>query len=360
MTYLAFRHVNKRYASFQAVADFDLDVSRGELVAVLGPSGCGKTTSLRMLAGFVPVSEGSILLEGREITATPSYRRNIGMVFQGYALFPHMTVMQNVGFGLQMRKLPGAEAARRVRRALQRVQLDALADRLPRQLSGGQQQRVALARAMVIDPAVLLLDEPLSALDARLRHDVRQEIRQLQQESGLTTLMVTHDQDEALSMADRLVIMNQGRIEQIGAPSEVYERPANRFVAEFMGKSNFLAGTVIGNGAFRCEATRRILHCDTTRFRDGAQALLSFRPERTRIGHDAQDADAASGHNSLPARIAATTYLGQSVELSLAIGESLTVRALLPNGGQESLGGLQPGQSVQVRWHAHDARLLPA
>jgi len=219
MSYIEFHRIEKRYGSFHAVSDFALSLDKGELVALLGPSGCGKTTTLRMLAGFVPVSGGRITLGGKDITELPAHRRNIGMVFQGYALFPHMTVAKNVAFGLEMRRLNREEIELRVKEALSRVRLEAFADRLPKQLSGGQQQRVALARAMAINPDVLLLDEPLSALDARLRHEVRAEIRQLQRELGLTTLIVTHDQDEALSMADRLVVMNKGRIEQVGSPA---------------------------------------------------------------------------------------------------------------------------------------------
>lgn len=357
MTYLSFQGVSKRFGDFAAVADFDLGIERGELVALLGPSGCGKTTSLRMLAGFVPVTQGAILLDGADITAQPSYSRNIGMVFQGYALFPHMTVAQNVAFGLKMRKTPAGEIADRVQRALGRVRLEALADRLPRQLSGGQQQRVALARAMVIDPAVLLLDEPLSALDARLRHEVRAEIRQLQQESGLTTLMVTHDQDEALSMADRLVIMNQGRIEQMGTPFDVYENPTNRFVAEFMGRSNFIEGTVTEAGIFRCDHTQSQLRCDTSRFSAGARALLSFRPERVRLGPRLPESEGP--YNHLPGRLVASTYLGQSVEASVAVAPALTVNALLPNTDSELLRQLAPNQPVDLQWRAADTRLLP-
>ncbi|WP_454688550.1 ABC transporter ATP-binding protein [Achromobacter aloeverae] len=359
MTYLSFKGVEKHYANFRAVSEFNLDIERGELVAILGPSGCGKTTTLRMLAGFVSASKGEIFLDGKEITATPSYLRNIGMVFQGYALFPHMTVQQNVAFGLRMRKFPASEVSLRVRRALERVKLESLADRLPRQLSGGQQQRVALARAMAIDPAVLLLDEPLSALDASLRHDVRQEIRQLQKESGLTTVMVTHDQDEALSMADRLVIMNQGRIEQIGTPSQVYEEPANRFVAEFMGRSNFIEGTIVDEEHFRCAATQRTLQCDTRRFRPGSRALVSFRPERTRLEADTGTPDTGPGENRVPGRILSVTYLGQAIETNVAVDDRLTIKALVPNSDTDLARRLAPGLPVHIHWRSDAARLLP-
>lgn len=358
MSYLKFNDVQKDYDGVRAVGHFDLGIERGEMVALLGPSGCGKTTSLRMLAGFVSVTSGSICLDGRDITNVPSYHRNTGMVFQGYALFPHMTVAQNVAFGLEMRRLPKAEIARRVNRSLERVRLSALAERLPRQLSGGQQQRVALARAIVIDPAVLLLDEPLSALDARLRHEVRAEIREVQQETGLTTLMVTHDQDEALSMADRLVIMNQGHIEQIGAPAEVYENPASRFVAEFMGKSNFIDGTVIEAGRFRCAASNTVFACDTNRFQPGAEVLLSFRPERARI--TSTPPEETSGANVLAGELKTATYLGQSIEVSISMAGGQSFNILLPNSDAGLAAGLHPGAALHVSWAPADTRLLPA
>lgn len=357
MSYLSFRGVGKSYAEHQAVSNFDLDVSRGELVAILGPSGCGKTTTLRMLAGFVSVSAGTISLGDKDITNVPSYQRDIGMVFQGYALFPHLSVAKNVSFGLEMRKLRADHIAERVQRALERVKLTSMAGRLPRQLSGGQQQRVALARAIAIDPNVLLLDEPLSALDARLRHDVRQEIRQLQQESGLTTVMVTHDQDEALSMADRLVIMNQGRIEQIGTPADVYEHPANRFVAEFMGKSNFLAGTVVEAGQFLCDGVPDVLYCDTERFRVGARALLSFRPERAVL--DVARSAPEQRVNALSGRLCVLTYLGQSIEATVEIQPGLTVKVLLPNAYEDLARSLTMGEQVTLSWSADNSRLLP-
>lgn len=356
-SYLEFQGVGKRYGSFQAVSDFSLQIEEGELVALLGPSGCGKTTSLRMLAGFVPVTDGTIRLSGKDLTHLPSFRRNVGMVFQGYALFPHMTVEQNVAFGLEMRKIDSAEIGRRVGQALARVRLDQHAQRLPRELSGGQQQRVALARAMAIDPAVLLLDEPLSALDARLRHEVRAEIRQLQKESGLTTLMVTHDQDEALSMADRLVIMNQGRIEQIGSPSQVYERPVNRFVAEFMGKSNFLQGAVAGDGVFMTRAGESLGAAESDGLGTAAPALLSFRPERTRLRM--ADAVVEDGWNSLAGRLLRFSYLGPFVEYRLALPDETEITAVLPNAGEGALPGLAAGTAVSVQWQIRDSRLLP-
>jgi putative spermidine/putrescine transport system ATP-binding protein len=218
--------ITKRYGEVRAADDISLDVVDGEFLVLLGPSGCGKTTTLRIVAGFIEPTSGSVCLGGRDITALPPWKRNAGLVFQSYALFPHMTVAENIAFGLEMRKTPKAKMAPKITEALRLVRLDHLADRLPRQLSGGQQQRVALARALVFRPDVLLLDEPLSNLDAKLRQDVRVEIRELQRKLGLTTVMVTHDQEEALTMADRLVVMSEGRIRQIGSQQDLYERPA--------------------------------------------------------------------------------------------------------------------------------------
>src|SRR5579862_5037580 len=242
----------KRYGDGYAVREVSLSVADGEFLVLLGPSGCGKTTTLRMVAGFIEPTAGQVKLGGSDVTLLPPWRRNAGMVFQSYALFPHLTVAQNVAFGLEMRKLPTAEIGRRVEEVLALVRLAGFGARLPRQLSGGQQQRVALARALAIRPDVLLLDEPLSNLDAKLRQEVRVEIRELQKQLGLTTVMVTHDQEEALTMADRLVVMNEGSVHQVGTQRDLYERPADRFVAGFVGRTTFLAGTV-ENGRFRTD-----------------------------------------------------------------------------------------------------------
>jgi ABC-type Fe3+/spermidine/putrescine transport system ATPase subunit len=242
MARLDITDLSKRYGGQWAVENVTLDVPQGEFLVLLGPSGCGKTTTLRMIAGFVQPSGGAIRIGPRDVTDLPPWKRNTGMVFQSYALFPHMSVAANVGFGLEMRKVPKAEIAPRVAEALRLVRLDRYSERYPRELSGGQQQRVALARALAIRPDVLLLDEPLSNLDAKLREEVRIEIRELQQRLGLTTVMVTHDQEEALTVADRLVVMAEGRVRQIGTQQDLYERPADRFVASFVGRSTFLEG----------------------------------------------------------------------------------------------------------------------
>src|SRR6266851_1644245 len=246
--------VTKRFGDHVAVKKFSLSIAQGEFLVLLGPSGCGKTTTLRMIAGFVEPSGGRIFFGNRDVTDLPPYHRNTGLVFQGYALFPHLSVFENVAFGLRMRNLDRAVIEKRTQAALRLVRLDTLAERMPRQLSGGQQQRVALARALVIEPEILLLDEPLSNLDAKLREEVRVEIRQLQRRLGLTTVMVTHDQEEALTMADRLVVMNNGEIKQIGTQRELYNAPANQFVASFIGRTNFFAGAMAGPQRFRTES----------------------------------------------------------------------------------------------------------
>ena len=245
MAFLELDGLGKRFGSHVAVDHLSLQVEKGEFVSLLGPSGCGKTTTLQMIAGFVEPSAGAIRLEGRDLLAVKPARRGLGIVFQSYALFPHMTVAENVSFGLEMQKVSAAERATRVAETLQLVGLGAFAARFPRQLSGGQQQRVALARALVIRPQILLLDEPLSNLDAKLREEMQIELRQIQRTVGTTTILVTHDQAEAMALSDRIVVMNQGRVEQVGPPHEVYERPASAFVAGFLGKTNLVNGVTV-------------------------------------------------------------------------------------------------------------------
>jgi len=244
MAYLELDGVGKQFGAQTVVDDFSLEVGKGEFISFLGPSGCGKTTTLQMIAGFLDPSRGAIRLEGKDLTAVHPAKRGLGIVFQSYALFPHMTAAENVAFGLEMRRVPHAERAERVRAALAMVGLAGYEERHPRRMSGGQQQRVALARALVIRPSVLLLDEPLSNLDAKLREDMQIELRQIQRTLGTTTILVTHDQNEAMSLSDRIVVMSHGRIEQIGTPQETYERPASAFVAQFLGKTNDFAATI--------------------------------------------------------------------------------------------------------------------
>jgi len=307
MARLQLTGLTKTYGDFRAVAGVDLDIAQGELVVLLGPSGCGKTTTLRMIAGFVAPTAGEIRLGGEDITRRPPWKRNTGLVFQSYALFPHLTVANNVAFGLRMRKVPAGEIADRLAEVLRLVRLEALADRLPRELSGGQQQRVALARALVIEPDILLLDEPLSNLDAKLRHEVRVEIRELQKKLGLTTVMVTHDQEEALTMADRLVVMSNGQVQQVGSQRELYEHPANTFVAGFVGRTNFLRGRIEAPGLFRSESGLAI-RCPADAAAGGR--VLALRPERLTLSA-AAPVDPA---NCFPATVEFASYLGDVLE----------------------------------------------
>jgi putative spermidine/putrescine transport system ATP-binding protein len=345
-------HVSKAYGAALAVRDFSLAIGHGELVALLGPSGCGKTTTLRMLAGFIQPTSGLILLGGRDVTSEPPYRRSTGMVFQGYALFPHMTVDQNVAFGLEMRGVAPPEIETRVAEALRRVRLTGFGARYPRQLSGGQQQRVALARALVINPDVLLLDEPLSNLDAKLRHSVRLEIRQLQRELGLTTVFVTHDQEEALTVADRLVVMNQGVIAQVGSPRELYDTPRSAFVADFIGKSNFFEGTVASSGVFR---TRSGLDIRFTAKTGATSGVLAVRPERMQI---LRAGDGGGYTNKVPGVAKLVTFLGPATEslVELKTGEMVSVHATTAMAHAT----VAPGEPVTITWPTDASLLLDA
>lgn len=341
MASLTIENLVKRYGDTQVVRGLDLNVAEGELVALLGPSGCGKTTTLRMVAGFVEPTSGKITLGNTDITTLPPHRRNTAMVFQSYALFPHMSVAANIGFGLEMRKLPKAERDSRIRAALDMVQLGHLADRLPRQLSGGQQQRVALARALAVNPAILLLDEPLSNLDAKLRAEVQHEIRALQQRLGLTTLLVTHDQEEALIMADKMVVMEGGVIRQHGAPAELYNNPADVFVAGFIGRCNLIAGRSVAPGKFRA-GNGAFFDCDPAT--EGT--VLALRPEHITL--TAPQESASSG------TISRITFLGAQTEYGIDYaGTSLVVTT------GASPGGAAVGDHVGLNWQQGHARLLP-
>jgi putative spermidine/putrescine transport system ATP-binding protein len=336
MARLELDNLSKRYGDHAAVAGVTLDVPDGEFIVLLGPSGCGKTTTLRMIAGFVEPSGGAARIGGVDVTYLPPWRRNTGMVFQSYALFPHMTVVENVAFGLEMRKIAKAEIAARAREALRLVRLEAYADRLPRQLSGGQQQRVALARVLAIRPDVLLLDEPLSNLDAKLREEVRVEIRELQRQLGLTTVMVTHDQEEALTVADRLVVMADGEIRQIGSQRDLYERPANSFVAGFVGRSTTLIGRLTAPGHFETAGGLQ-LQC-----REGVpgKAVMMLRPERISIAASGMD-------NHLPGKVEFVSYLGDVLELHVRLSPADRVIVQLPNRGTAPPS---VGETVEVGW----------
>ena len=348
MADLTLNGLSKHYGDFYAVREVSLTIADGEFLVLLGPSGCGKTTTLRMIAGFIEPSAGHVRLAGQDVTLLPPWRRNAGMVFQSYALFPHMTVAQNVAFGLEMRKLPRADIERRVEEVLALVRLGGYGGRLPRQLSGGQQQRVALARALAIRPDVLLLDEPLSNLDAKLRQEVRVEIRELQRQLGLTTVMVTHDQEEALTMADRLVVMNEGSVRQVGSQRDLYERPADRFVAGFVGRTTFLAGSIEAPGRFRSDGGLA-LACTGG---NPGRAALSLRPERVEIGLQPR-----SGlDNSLPGTVEFVSYLGALIDIHVRLSPS--DRLVVQIANRE--GGFTPevGQPVHVGWPASAAQVF--
>jgi len=349
MARLVIDRLSKRYGENSVVKDLSLDIPQGEFLVLLGPSGCGKTTTLRMVAGFIEPSAGSIALGGRDVTALPPWRRNTGLVFQSYALFPHLTVEENVAFGLEMRKMPAAEMRPRVEEALRLVRLDGFGTRLPRQLSGGQQQRVALARALAFRPDVLLLDEPLSNLDAKLRQEVRVEIRELQQKLGLTTVMVTHDQDEALSMADRLVVMAQGEVQQVGSQRDLYERPAGRFVASFVGRSNFLEGVMGEEGAFTTAGGLRIVLAGAA----AGKATLALRPEAVSTG-----AEAAHLDNAFEAVVEYVSYLGSVLDVRVRLTPQDRIIVQIANRLGESLP--MPGETLTIGWPANAGRVFPA
>jgi putative spermidine/putrescine transport system ATP-binding protein len=316
MSFLAIRQLEKSFGATRVVERFDLDVGKGEFVSLLGPSGCGKTTVLRMIAGFETPSAGEILIEGKDVVETPTRQRNVGMVFQAYALFPNLSVANNVGFGLKIAGAPKAEIAARVEEMLKLIGLSDLAARWPYQLSGGQQQRVALARALAVRPRLLLLDEPLSALDAKIRVSLRHEIRDIQRELGITTIFVTHDQEEALSLSDRVVVMHKGRVAQVGAPHEIYNRPVSRFVANFVGTLNTLTVKVenAAAGVATLGGERFLLPFPVTPDAKG-EVELGLRPESIRLG-------ASPGRDvTMHATLQEVSFLGSVIRLRARVGE---------------------------------------
>jgi len=344
----------KRFGDFTAVAGINLDMPSGEFFSLLGPSGCGKTTTLRMIAGFERPTEGQILLDGVDMAQTPPHKRNVNTVFQNYALFPHLSVQENVAFGLKYQKASKEETKDRVAKALELVQMTQFAERRPNQLSGGQQQRVALARALILNPKVLLLDEPLGALDAKLRKRLQIELKALQEEVGITFIYVTHDQEEALTMSDRIAVMSQGRVEQVGHPKEIYESPATAYVADFLGVSNLMGATAAGTGDGGCKVT--VGDFPLVAGQGDADTLgdckVTIRPERVTI-----EPQGTSGENRVPAMVERTVYVGSVLQVILHLATGQTIQAWMPNTGTGD--PFRSGDAVAVHFPREALRVLP-
>ena len=355
MATVELQDVSKAYGAHRAVSGLTLTVASGECLALLGPSGCGKTTTLNMIAGFIEPDAGDVRVGGRPMAGVPPHRRDTGMVFQHYALFPHLTVFDNLAFGLVMRSTPRAEIVERVGAALTLVHLTGLERRYPRELSGGQQQRVALARALVIRPAVLLLDEPLSNLDAQLRHEMRLEIVEIQKSLGITTVFVTHDQEEALVIADRIAVMRDGLVEQVDAPATIYRRPRTPFVARFIGEANFLPGRVLGREGARLvvttDAGERLVAADDAPRPPGQRVVAMVRPEKVKLAL----APPAGGENSVKTVLRSLAFMGSVTRYHLALGDA-TLTASLHDVAH--LAGLVPGSPVYAAWRAEDCLVL--
>jgi spermidine/putrescine transport system ATP-binding protein len=355
--------VTKRFADLVAVDELSLDLAGGEFFTLLGPSGCGKTTTLRMVAGFEQPSEGAIRIEGADVANLPPHRRPANTVFQSYALFPHLSVEDNVAFGLKRKGVAKAELRKRVREELERVGLAREANRRPAQLSGGQQQRVALARALVNLPKVLLLDEPLGALDLKLRKGLQVELKRIQREVGITFVYVTHDQEEALTMSDRIAVMNQGRVEQVGIPEDVYERPATTFVAGFIGVSNLMPARVSGPGEVQLERGPTV-PVSVDGFSPGERCHAVVRPEKLRV--ELVDRGLAAASNGLPRAegiVESSLYLGTATQISVDLGEGVRMTVLVPNADEELRQRLPGGGArVALSWepeHMHLVRESP-
>ncbi|MCL4458900.1 MAG: ABC transporter ATP-binding protein [Chloroflexi bacterium] len=350
------KNITMTFKEVKAVDNMSLVIQEGEFLALLGPSGCGKTTTLRVIAGFERADSGEVYLSGENITDKPPYKRNIGMVFQNYALFPHMTVFDNIAFGLRMRGRRGREITERVQNALKLVRMEGLGRRYPRQLSGGQQQRVALARAIAIEPSVLLLDEPLSNLDAKLREEMRIELRQIQKRIGITTIFVTHDQEEALTLSDRLVLMNCGRVEQIGTPIEIYEKPRSTFTANFIGQSNFLRGKVVAveaNGAIIITDTGLQVCADReTQAPVGSEVLVVIRLGRMKIAPAEEE---VLGGNVYPAKVEFVTYLGSSIQYICSVGKQ---KMAVITGNEVGTPLFRIGDDVKLTWQPGDCIVI--
>ena len=344
------RDVGHRYGTTWAVRHVSLTVAPGEFFTLLGPSGCGKTTVLRMLAGFLEPAEGQILFDGRPIAGVPPWRRDLGLVFQNYALWPHLSVFEHVAFGLRERRVPKVERRQRVAAALRMVGLEGLETRRPGQLSGGQQQRVALARTLVLQPRALLLDEPLSNLDASLREQMRFEIRRIHDETGITMVYVTHDQAEAMVIADRIAVVNAGRVEQVGTPPEIYEAPRSRFVASFIGQTNCLPGRVVAPGVVQC-GELKFETVESEEIPVGEEAVLCVRPHAVRV----LPADATTGpsNNCSRGSVVQEVYLGDRRDLRVQLANGPQLRALASSGPRYA-----PGAEVVVHLPAEACRLV--
>ncbi|AGS67474.1 ABC transporter ATP-binding protein [Streptomyces collinus] len=344
--------VSKQFGDSYAVHRLDLDIDAGHFFSLLGPSGCGKTSTLRMIGGFSDPTEGSVLLAGEDVTALPPNRRNVNTVFQSYALFDHLGVADNVAFGLKRKGVPKAELRRRVGEMLDLVQLGGLADRKPRTLSGGQRQRVALARALVNRPAVLLLDEPLAALDLKLRRQMQVELKQIQREVGITFVFVTHDQDEALTMSDRIAVMNEGRIEQCGTPEDVYEHPASRFVASFLGTSNLMTGTYRG-GEVALEQGPALPVGARKDIADGSAVSVSVRPEKIWLS------DFEPGMSMLRGVIRETVYSGPTTTYLIELAPGVTLSVLEQNTARARMEDRwSGGETVEFGWRPEHCLVL--
>ena len=353
-------HDNKTNQIVRAIDNVSLAIEDGEFFALLGPSGCGKTTTLRAIAGFEQPSSGEVLIRGKAVQGIPPFHRPVNTVFQDYALFPHMSIMQNVMFGLKMAKVPADEAKKRAKEALELVQLGHTAERKPNQLSGGQRQRIALARALVNRPAVLLLDEPLGALDLKLRKTMQYELKTMQREVGITFIFVTHDQEEALTMADRIAVMSEGKVLQVGRADEIYEAPANRFVADFIGETNFINGTLEAkqgdSGTLKLSDGRRLeAKLKGHQLNIGEKVSIAIRPEKIRLHETSETSNAG---NSISGDIAEAYYIGTDTRYRVTSGSDidLVVRVQNLNTGYKSM--LSPGTKVNLSWNADNATLL--
>ena len=351
------RNVTKRFGAYEALKEASFEIRAGEFMTFLGPSGCGKTTCLRLISGFDTPTSGQIFLDGKDLTFEPPYRRDVNQVFQNYALFPHLTIYENIAFGLRMKKVPAAQIRERVDRVVKMTSLEDFTTRKPAQLSGGQRQRVALARAIVCEPKVLLLDEPLSALDAKLRTQMRVELKQLQKKLGITFIFVTHDQEEALTMSDRVAVLNAGRVEQIGTVNEIYYKPATRFVASFIGESNIVEAEILrSEGEFlHCRLEGGLeLDVRTPNPPAHSQILLSLRPEKIRLTRENP-----GGRNSFPGTIEMEIFKGAVDDLTISVQGGLQLGAVLTNDGQAE-SDLHEGERVFVRIQPEDIHIVAA